>query len=152
MTDNRLLSLIDAANALDNPALTLDQAKQVSQLCSILAQSLDAGFLIGEDVSWPSEEQRLAFNLAMKTSTYAESLSWPDDSEWWRDHRAEMLAAWGRARREAELEAHGKVAASTLTAIAAAERAADGTASAVTSDDTLPRFVSRDALPTAWEF
>src|SRR5580693_1110273 len=118
MTNSRLLNLIDAAKVLDNPDVTMEQRRQVSQLCSILAQSLDIGLPVGDDTEWPDASLKTAFDLALATMTYADSLSWPEGGsesmqDWWRDRKAHALTEWGVARRNAELAANDKVQAAT---------------------------------------
>ena len=127
MTDPRLLNVIDAAKVLDDPNVTPEQCARVRQLASILAQSLDPGLPVGGDAAqWPDAAVKAAFDLAMTTATYSDSLSWPDTTEGWREYRKRMLADWGDARRTAELFAHGEIKASTLVALDAAERRATG--------------------------
>lgn len=122
-TDGRLLNVLDAAKVLDASNVSREEAAKVTQLCSILAQSLDVGLPVGGGASaWPDPVIQAAFALAMTTSNYAHALTCPDTSDWWRDYRARMVSDWGVARRTAELLAYGEIRAATLVALDAAEK------------------------------
>jgi hypothetical protein len=151
MTDPRLLNLLDAAKVLDDPNVTAEQAAKVVQLCSILAQSLNPDALpVGDGApDWPDPVIRVAFDLAMATSNYAHSLTCPDSAGWWHDYRAKMLADWGDARRAAELAARQEIQASTLNALAAAERRADEGTALVANDAAPLALLSRSDLSKA---
>jgi hypothetical protein len=151
MPDNRLLSLIEAAKVLDNPAVTQEQCNQVSQYCSILAQSLDPDMdcHYGDyRYDWPSPDLEAAFTLALTTNNYASSLSWPDTSDWWRDYKKRMLDEWADARRFAEMTAHGSIAASTVLALDQAERRAEGQTAVVATDDDTAEPQSEEVVFT----
>jgi hypothetical protein len=158
MNDPRLLNVTDAARALDEPHLTRERVNQVTQLCRFYAESLDPGYeVMFGDGEWPSQAQRVAFILAMKTLDYANSLLSPEGGTpamktWWRGQRATALREWGEARREAELCATGKVQGSTLNALARAERGAEQRTPLVASSENTPPLVTRSDLPTAWSF
>lgn len=148
--DVRLLNLIDAAKVLDDPHVTEQQVKQVTQLCSILAQSIDPEGLAGCGdcgFTWESDELKAGYDLALKTIAFADSFSWPSGTDWWREYRGRMLTEWGEARRKAELAARGEVQASTLNALAAAE-----TRTRVVADtDKPPPLLSPGDLPARFE-
>ncbi|OBF43911.1 hypothetical protein A5787_14250 [Mycobacterium sp. 852002-50816_SCH5313054-b] len=150
--DVRLLNAIDAAGVLDDPRLTLGHADQVMQYCSILVQSVDAERPFGSvnDEGFPTDELRVAFKLLTATSTMASALQWPSDTEWWIDYRKRALADFSAARREAELCANGSISASTLTAVAAAERRADEGTAVLADDMKPPALVTRSDMPTAF--
>lgn len=163
MTDNRLVAIIDAARVLDDPNVSREAAAKVSQLCSILAQSLNPdGLPVGDGApEWPDPVIKAVFDLAMSTATYADSVSWPSDTEWWRDYRARMVSDWGAARRTAELLAYGEIRAATLVALDSAEKRvttaeplAEPLTKTVACDDVTPPLLSamtaQEAFDRGW--
>jgi hypothetical protein len=137
MTDHLLEALLRACTVLDDPDVTAERVASVKQLSAVLAQSLDDGFVIGDDVVEPATERRVAFNLAAAMMTFCESLDWPDGTNWWREYQARMRVKWLTARRAAEQLVSG------------AETPAEGLSDEDVQKDTPPPLASRSDLPVA---
>ena len=119
MTDPRLLNLLDYCALLDGQPThaTIDSVRQLVRF------HLD-GFSVNAAPLTPDDDALYA--LAWSTFERCNTMGRENESDWWAAEHARVLDYWRLDRITAERIAHGgRVSATTLLALGAAERGAE---------------------------